>query len=222
MTKVYGRSRESVISWPVEVTAREVLARYLDRLSVEPATELSEYSLLAADGIDFSGADLSGLELQEAAFNEANLRNIRAVDADMYREWLMSANISFADLTRSDLRKVEGRGCDAANAVLHAADMQGAVFEDAFFRRADLHEANLRDASFVGADLRDADLRACQFGWTDFSGCRFSGSIVAGAKGMVLGPIDVGVEAPCILNGDELRSWFAANGAPEVEVYQAT
>ncbi|MGQ4617309.1 pentapeptide repeat-containing protein [Nocardia sp. R7R-8] len=219
MSSNYGRSRESVIGWPNDTTARETLERYLDKLSAEPESYLSEESILAADGLGFAGSDLSGLQLQEAALNEADLSSIRAVEADLYRAWMLSAKVRHADLSGSDLRKAEGRGCDAFGATFRNSRLQGAVFEDSDFRQADLRGADLRDASFAGADLRDADLRYCLFASTDFTKSKLGGSELEGAKGMILGPIDIGAASPHTLAGDELRTWFATRGAPDVEVY---
>jgi hypothetical protein len=40
-----------------------------------------------------------------------------------------------------------------------------------------------------------------------------------GATGHVSGPVDVGAASPRLLDGEDLRRWFADHGAPEVEVH---
>ncbi|MEU0874149.1 pentapeptide repeat-containing protein [Nocardia brasiliensis] len=219
MTKTYGRSRDRVIRWPDDVTARQVLERYLDKLSAESPSTLSIDSLLPADGLNLTGADLSGLQFQEAAFNEADLSGVRLVEADLYQAWMISANLTNADLTRADVRKAQGRGAKAIDAIFRESQLQGSTFEGADFRRADLRGANLLDASFPGADLRGANLSGCHFGWTDFSDSRLGECVVADAVGMVLGPIDIGSTTAQLLGGPALKAWFTDNGAPEVEIY---
>ena len=73
--------------------------------------------------------------------------------------------------------------------------------------------------SFFESDLRQAGLCDCIFRTTGFADARLADGDVRGAAGLVMGPIDVGGDAPHVLDGPELQSWFAANGAPDVEVY---
>jgi uncharacterized protein YjbI with pentapeptide repeats len=220
MTTAYRHSRADVLRWPDDPAVRRTLEEYFDNL---PAGSRTVESLLNGRGLDFAGADLSGLDLSEAELSEANLSGVRLVGADLYRAWLMAAVLRSADLTQCRLRKVEGRACDARGAVLRGADLERAEFEDADFRRADLREASFGRASLFGADLRGADLRECVFGRsghsTSFTEARLADCIVEGAQGMVHGPIDVGADAPQLLDGPDLQRWFADRGAPLAEVW---
>lgn len=217
MNETYRRSRIAVLAWPEDSEARTALEQYLDKLAAHASSSLSVDLLLAADSMNFAGADLSDLSLQAAAFNESDLRNVRAVDSDLYQAWLSSANISRADFSRSDLRKVQAAGCVAEGAVFREAQMQGAVFEDANLRSAVFDGANLHNADFNGADLSGSDLRNCNVGSADFGNSRLAGSMVEGTHGSLFGPIDVGGDA-CLLDGGDLQEWFTSRGAATVEI----
>ena len=221
MTITYGRSRENVRRWPNDPVARRTLEEYLDDL---PAGSRTVASLLNARGLDFTGADLSGLDLSEAALDEATLSGVRLVGADLSGAWLIGAVLRGADLRQCNLWKAQGRACDAQDAILRGADLQRSEFENADLRRTDLRDVRFGKALFFGADLRGADLRQCILGQngssTDFAKARLAGCLVEGAKGLIDGPIDVGTDSPQILDGVDLQRWFAARGAPLVEVWQ--
>lgn len=215
MSKTYRRSRMDVLAWPDDPDARAALEQYLDKLTA--SSSLTVDLLLAADNMNFAGADLSGLQLQAAALNGSDLRDIRAADSDFYQAWLTSANISRADFSRADLRKVQATGCIAENTNFREAQLQGAVFEDSNLKSAVLYGANLHSSDFNGADLSDADLRNCNVGSVDFGDSRLSGALVEGAYGMIFGPVDVGSDSG-LLAGEELEAWFTTRGATKVEV----
>jgi uncharacterized protein YjbI with pentapeptide repeats len=222
MTITHGRSRENVRRWPDDPAARRRLEDYFDSLEKLPDDSRTVASLLNGGGLDFRGADLSGLDLVEAELSDANLSGVRLVGADLYHAWLIGAVLRGADLSHCDLRKVEGRACDAEDAILSGADLDRSEFEDADLRRADLRKAQFGNAFLPGVDLRGADLRQCVFGRsgrsTTFMEARFAGGLVEEATGMVDGPIDVGADSPRLLDGADLQRWFADHNAPQVEV----
>jgi len=222
MTITHGRSRENVRRWPDDPAARRRLEDYFDSLEKLPDDSRTVASLLNGGGLDFRGADLSGLDLVEAELSDANLSGVRLVGADLYHAWLIGAVLRGADLSHCDLRKVEGRACDAQDAILRGADLDRSEFEDADLRRADFRETQFGQARLTGADLRGADLRQCTFGQnrysTGFDEARFADCLVEEAKGTVDAPIDVGTDSPRLLDGADLQRWFADRGAPLVEV----
>lgn len=224
MTTAYGHSRTDVCRWPDDPDARRTLEEYLDHLDKLPAGSRPAESLLNGAGLDFTGADLSGLDLLEAQLSEATLNGVRLVGADLYGAWLIGAALHAADLSECNLRKTQGRNCDAQDAILRSAELERSEFEDADFRRADFRGALFGRASLFGADLRGADLRQCVFGRsgysTSFTEARLADGVAEGAEGMVKGPIDVGADAPQLLDGVALQRWFAERGAPLVEVRQ--
>jgi hypothetical protein len=136
--------------------------------------------------------------------------------------WLVQATLRGADLSRCDLHKAQARTCDAQNAIFRGARLERADFEDSDLRGADLSEVRFGRASLSGADLRGADLSGAEFGGkpgpTDLEDVRLAGCRVAGAAGRVYGPIDIGTDAPNLIDGNDLRDWFASQGAPLVEV----
>ncbi len=219
---MYGHSPSDVRRWPDDPAAHRALKEYLQRISVDPDAERTAELLLVGRGLDFTGADLSGLDLLAAEFSESTLTGVRLASADLYMAWLRSAQLSGADLSSADLRKAQGQHCAARNVKMCNADLQKADFSDSDFRGADLSGARLQRVTFSGSDLRGASLRDCTFRTTRFSDARLADCDVHGAAGLVMGPVDVGVESPHSIGGQELRSWFVANGAPDVEVYQQT
>jgi uncharacterized protein YjbI with pentapeptide repeats len=215
----YGRTREDVLRWPDDPAARQALEAYLGSL---PPDSLDVLSMLDAEGLDFTGANLSGLELLDAILSQATLTGVGLVGTDLAGAWLNGAALRGADLSCSNLRKAQGRQCDAQGAAFCGAFLDRSEFERADFRHADLSKAQFGRAMLSGADLRAADLRECFFGHgirsTTLLRARVAGCRVEGATGTVDGPVDVGAQAPQLLDGAELQQWFADHGAPVVEV----
>ncbi|MCO5994760.1 pentapeptide repeat-containing protein [Actinoallomurus sp. WRP9H-5] len=219
MTDGYGRSRADVRIFPRDPEAREALETYLDALPADPQIVIPSF---AGNGLDFSGADLSGLELLGAYLDEAIMDGVKLVGARLGSASLVGTRLRKADLSHTSLRKAEARSSDLRDALLLEADLQSSSFEDADMRGADLRNAKLNNAWLVGADLRDADLRQCAFGghdsWTGMPEVRMAGARLDGGAGRVEGPIDVGTTSPHLLDGEDLERWFADRGAPQVEV----
>jgi hypothetical protein len=218
----YGRSASDVRAWPEDPVARRALEDYFAALPRDPKIVIPS---LNGRGLDFTGADMSGLELAGALFNDADLSGVRLVGAHLTSVWLIGAVLRNADLSHASLRKAQGRACDAQDAVAVGADLRSAEFEDANLNRIDLRDVHLGNAWLLNADLRSADLRACVFGqdgtWTSLTESRISGCILDGASGSVTGPADVGVDSPRLIDGAELGRWFAEHGAPGVEIHEA-
>jgi uncharacterized protein YjbI with pentapeptide repeats len=218
----YGRSAIAVRRWPDDAAARLALEDYFAALPPEAEIVIPS---LNGDGLDFSGADLSGLELLGADFSDANLSGVRLVGARLGNAWLLGTTLRNADLSHSLLRKAQGRGCDAQEMTAIEADFRNGDFAQANLSNTDLRGARLGDAWLPCADLRGADLRDCEFGqegtWATLDGARMAGCILAGAHGSITGPVDVGTDSPRLLDRDELARWFAEHAAPQVEVRQA-
>lgn len=214
----YGRSGDDVTRWPPDAAARQALEKYLRGL---PTDSLNIIVPLGAGKLDFTGADLSGLELSDAELIEAMLPGVRLVGADLASAWLIGTVLRDADLSRCNLRKAQARACDARGAVFRGANLQRAEFDDANLRGADLSQTRLSGAALLGTDLRDADLRECSFGQagrsTDLDEARLAGCRVDGATGLVAGTADVGTDTSRPLHGADLQRWFAEHGAPDVE-----
>ncbi|MEV0360984.1 pentapeptide repeat-containing protein [Nocardia sp. NPDC050697] len=214
-----GHSPADVIRWPDDPAAHRALDDYLRRVSADPDAERTAELLLAGRRLNFTGADLSGLDLLGAELSGADLTDVRMAGVDLYIAWLGFAQLSGADLSDADLRKVQASHCRARHAAFRGADLQKADLSDANLVGADFNGARLQRVSFSGADLRRTDLRGSHLWTTRLSNARLAGCDVSGAAGLVLGPIDIGLDTPRLIDGSELEEWFGANGAPRVEVY---
>ncbi|WP_072804130.1 hypothetical protein [Rhodococcoides yunnanense] len=73
MTVDYQRSRDDVVTWPTDPRARRALEEWFNKLDASPAV----HPTLAAGELDFSGADLSGLDIGDADWVSATLRDNR-------------------------------------------------------------------------------------------------------------------------------------------------
>lgn len=102
-------------------------------------------------GIDFTGADLSGLDLREVNFEGA---------------WLEGA----------DLRNANLSGANLCSAVLAHARLDGAIAIGAKFCKANLGKAALAGAVFDDADLSGATLMGCAFAGTQMRRAVFTGA----------------------------------------------
>lgn len=107
---------------------------------------------------DFSGLDLSYLDLSSLDFKAADLS-----DADLYGTDFTTANLSGANLSHTRLDR----------AVLIRADFSGANLEAATILRptvfSDMHFDRREAPSFKGANLKRVRVQA-RIDWADFSG----------------------------------------------------
>ena len=92
--------------------------------------------------------DLSGANLPEWRFSEANLSGVNLSEADLPRVILLGANLSDADLSEADL----------SDADLSGADLSRAKLSRVILSRADLSRVILLGADLSRADLSGADL----------------------------------------------------------------
>ncbi|WP_072804142.1 pentapeptide repeat-containing protein [Rhodococcoides yunnanense] len=218
MTVDYKRSREDVVTWPTDPRARRALEEWFIKLDASPAV----HPTLAAGELDFSGADLSGLDIGDADWVSATLSGVKLRSCYLGYAWILDANLTETDFTGSVLRKALLRGCNARGAILvgtqlHRADLSGSDFRD-----ADLHDTDLSQAFMPGIDLRGANLADSFWGDTRYNACiheaRLGHANVSGMRGVVDESVDVGLDEPHVIDGEELQQWFRDHGAPEVTV----
>ncbi len=126
---------------------------------------------------DFSDADLSGMNLEGAYFNEANfaganLSQARLSSAYLGHAVLTGANLWQADLqraflykallTRANLREADLKEANLSHAHLHQAILCQASLDHSVLQAANLSDADLSDACIIQADLQEAILiNAC-------------------------------------------------------------
>ena len=131
------------------------------RLSQEGAELLCAKHVLWLHGeggeqADFSGMDLTGLDLKHWNLNRAVFQNARPHETD-----LREAQLCFSDLTGATLLASDLRG----------TSVEEAVFEDAVLDGCRLEDAVLTHSSFKGALIRD-----CQVRQSDWTGCCTEGT----------------------------------------------
>jgi uncharacterized protein YjbI with pentapeptide repeats len=219
---VYGRHRSDVAAWPTDQEVRAALEQYLDSL---PDDITEPRPLFGGPLFDFAGADLSGLDFQDAYLLNSNLSRVRMVGCTLAGANLVAARLDGADLTDAYLYKVEADECSAAGAVFRRANLLGtelrrANLTGADFREAILNSCRLYAADLSQADLRDAYLRDVRFGDdrapTRLDGARMAGATLDAARGVVSGTVDVGDTDPNLIDGDALTAWLQERGARDV------
>jgi uncharacterized protein YjbI with pentapeptide repeats len=122
---------------------------------------------------DFTGANLSeldlrGLDARDAILMEANFRGADLTDAkldgaslqgaDFLRARAPRASFTKADLTRAIFDDASLEGARFDDATMSAAELSGAILDGASLPRADLTGAVLEEASLVEARLDEAVL----------------------------------------------------------------
>ena len=104
------------------------------------------WNLWRAENPDDAG-DLSGLDLSEGYFFEANFQGTNLSHTNLKRACLIGANLQTANLSQANLG-----GTYAGDSDLRGANLTGANLENTNFNRADL-----RDAVLLGTNIHQAD-----------------------------------------------------------------
>lgn len=160
---------------------------------------------IAADGghawnsctLDLSGADLSGVLLDEINLQGANLDNVdlshsvlvrvNLTDARMRRAMLTGAEFNQCDMRRVRLRRSQiDSGQNAAAVELGGNDLTDADFVAASLGEVQFPRSNLTNAKFSGAHLQgsnfsDATLTGAWFYGAKLSGANFRRADIRGA-----------------------------------------
>ncbi|MCG3134353.1 MAG: hypothetical protein HMLKMBBP_01659 [Planctomycetes bacterium] len=110
------------------------------RRAIEEWRAIHPQTRLCLSGAEFSGADLSGL----------NLRGAYLFDARLGGANLRGADLSGAKLIRADLCAVDLHGANLCHASLRGANLSAAHLDNVTFI-----DTNLADADFNGASLQD-------------------------------------------------------------------
>src|ERR1700722_17432515 len=99
---------------------------------------------------DFSGHDLSDLDLSGLVLARANLSGFRLAGTKFVNDSMFAVNLDHAIAPRADF----------TGAILDISSMRGADFTGATFRGASLYAVIMPDANFTDADLTNARLVA--------------------------------------------------------------
>ncbi len=109
--------------------------------------------------LDFSGADLNGVNFCDANLEKAELSGANLHGANLSGANLNGANLCGANLNGANLNGANLCGANLRYANLNGADLRYANLNDADLRYANLRYADLNCTFLSGANLSDADLR---------------------------------------------------------------
>ena len=135
-----------------------------------------------APGVDWSGCDLRGADLDNASLARADLSGADLYAANMNNSTLRRANLSGADLQYAAI------GSSFLHANLTGANLTGAgggvllSMKDADLRSATLTGADLQDSVLSGADLQGSTLGGVNITGVDASGANLTGTDFSGVN----------------------------------------
>ncbi|KAM6902253.1 BTB/POZ domain-containing protein KCTD9b [Xenentodon cancila] len=142
-------------------------------------------SELRCQGLNFSGADLSRLDLRYINFKMANLRGANLSHANLSGANLERADLSVACLDAANLQGVkmlctnaEGaslRGCNFEDPAGIKANLEGANLKGVDMEGSQMTGINLRVATLKNAKLKNCNLRGATLAGTDLENCDLSG-----------------------------------------------
>lgn len=131
---------------------------------------------LRCQGMNFTGANLSKLDLRYINFKYAILKNSN----------LMGANLSYCNFERADLCKAK---VDSASllgvkmlcANLEGTSMRGCYFEDPAGSRANMEGALMKNVDLEGSHMAGTNLRVATLKNANLQNCDLRGAVLAGA-----------------------------------------
>lgn len=151
------------------------------------------------EGINLSGANLSGITLESCSnasnsvnlvkanlsgtnLTKANLQSIRLLQANLNKANLTEATLHSANFTAADLSGASLMQASLQYANLTVADLNGAVLIQANLSFANLTGANLSKAKLGNANLTNANLSKANLSQTRFGSATFKEVNLTGAN----------------------------------------
>lgn len=141
---------------------------------------------LRFQGVNFSGSDLSCLDLRNVNFKYATLSGSNLTNANLSYSCLELANLSKAvidgaqllavKLCRANLEGASMKNCNFEDPHQTKAVLEGANLKGANLEGSQMAGVNLRVASLKNASLRNCDLKAAVLAGADLENCDLSGS----------------------------------------------
>ena len=133
---------------------------------------LTGHNLNRADlaGANLQGADLIGARLNEVKLMKADLKDVAGLMATLNGADLAEANLSGATLRQAEMKGANLAGADLTGVQFRGADLSGARLQGAILAGADITEAKLRGADLTGADLSGATVNYSDLGEVNLRG----------------------------------------------------
>ncbi|XP_053574088.1 BTB/POZ domain-containing protein KCTD9 [Bombina bombina] len=132
-------------------------------------------SELRCQGLNFSGADLSRLDLRYINFKMANLSRCNLTHAN-----LCGASLERADLSGSALDGANLMGVKMLCSNAEGASLKGCNFEDPSGLKANLEGANLKGVDMEGSQMTGINLRVATLKNAKLKNCNLRGATLAG------------------------------------------
>ncbi|KTG42406.1 hypothetical protein cypCar_00011162 [Cyprinus carpio] len=132
-------------------------------------------SELRCQGLNFSGADLSRLDLRYINFKMANLSRCNLTHANLCGTNLERADLSSANLDGANLQGVKMLCTNA-----EGASLKGCNFEDPAGLKANLEGANLKGVDMEGSQMTGINLRVATLKNAKLKNCNLRGATLAG------------------------------------------
>ncbi|KAM9312794.1 BTB/POZ domain-containing protein KCTD9 [Gastrophryne carolinensis] len=132
-------------------------------------------SELRCQGLNFSGADLSRLDLRYINFKMANLSNCNLTQANLCGACLERADLSGSVLDGANLQGVKMLCSNA-----EGASLKGCNFEDPSGLKANLEGANLKGVDMEGSQMTGINLRVATLKNAKLKNCNLRGATLAG------------------------------------------
>ncbi|XP_072493360.1 BTB/POZ domain-containing protein KCTD9 isoform X1 [Notamacropus eugenii] len=132
-------------------------------------------SELRCQGLNFSGADLSRLDLRYINFKMANLSRCNLAHAN-----LCCANLERADLSGSVLDCANLQGVKMLCSNAEGASLKLCNFEDPSGLKANLEGANLKGVDMEGSQMTGINLRVATLKNAKLKNCNLRGATLAG------------------------------------------
>ncbi|XP_065820044.1 BTB/POZ domain-containing protein KCTD9a isoform X2 [Labrus bergylta] len=132
-------------------------------------------SELRCQGLNFSGADLSRLDLRYINFKMANLSRCNLSHAN-----LCCSNLERADLSGANLDGANLQGVKMLCSHAEGASLKGCNFEDPSGLKANLEGANLKGVDMEGSQMTGINLRVATLKNAKLKNCNLRGATLAG------------------------------------------
>ena len=131
---------------------------------------------LRCQGMNFTGADFSRLDLRYVNFKHAVLKRAKLTGAN-----LAYCNFERADISNANLDGANLLGAKMVCVNLEASSLQGCNFEDPAGSRTNMEGANMKCVNLEGSQMAGVNLRVANLKKANLQNCDLRGAVLAGA-----------------------------------------